>query len=135
VSDALRLSNADRDRLVEALNSDRRIDATLSSPDARKLLYRMGKQCFRDQLLLRWSASAVAADDTRWRALLKIANAWTKPEFPLDGRDAMAAGLDEGPKIGVILRTLEQEWIEAEFRSDRRVLLKRLKEFVKQRRA
>jgi CHASE2 domain-containing sensor protein len=40
---------------------DRRIDRTLSSSDSRKLLYRLGKQCFRDQLLLRWAASAISS--------------------------------------------------------------------------
>ena len=135
VSGALKLSNADRDRLIESLEVDGRIDANLLPSATRQLLYRLGKQSFRDQLLLRWSASAADEKDSRWRALLKIVNGWVKPEFPLDGRDAMAAGLDEGPKIGVTLRALEQEWVDAEFRPDRRAMLKRLKETVKQRRA
>jgi poly(A) polymerase len=134
VSDALRLSNADRDRLIESLDADRGIDWTLPPGETRKMLYRLGKQCFRDQLLLRWAASTADDEDSRWRALLKIVKAWAKPEFPLNGRDAMAAGIDEGPKIGVTLRALEQEWVDAEFRPDRRAMLKRLKETVKQRR-
>ena len=112
-----------------------RLKRNLPPGETRKLLYRLGKQCFRDQLMLRWSASAADEKDTRWRAMLKIANAWLKPEFPLDGRDAMAVGLDEGPKIGATLRALEQEWVDAEFRPDRRAMLKRLRETVKQRRA
>jgi poly(A) polymerase len=132
VSDALRLSNADRDRRIEGLDADRRIDWNLSPGETRKMLYRLGKQCFRDQLLLRWAASTADDEDSRWRALLKIVKAWAKPEFPLNGRDAMAAGIDEGPKIGVTLRALEQEWVDAEFRPDRRAMLKRLKETVKQ---
>jgi len=135
VSDGLKLSNADRGRLIEALDVDSRIDATLSPSETRKLLYRLGKQCFRDQLLLRWSDSGAAQNDQRWRALLKIINSWVKPEFPLDGRDAMRAGLDEGPKIGVTLRVLEQEWVDADFRPERRALLKRLKNTVKRRHA
>jgi poly(A) polymerase len=131
LSDALKLSNADRARLVEALESDRRIAAPLAPNEARKLLYRLGKLCFRDQLLLRWADANAKPEDPRWIALLRLANSWVKPEFPLNGRDAMAAGIDEGPKVGVVLRALEQEWVEADFQGDRRALLRRLRETVK----
>jgi len=131
LSDALKLSNADRERLVEALESDWRIAARLVPSEARKLLYRMGKRCFRDQLLLRWAEANAKPEEPRWVALSRLVNSWAKPEFPLNGRDAMAAGIDEGPKVGVVLRTLEQEWVEADFQGDRRALLKRLRETVK----
>jgi tRNA nucleotidyltransferase/poly(A) polymerase len=44
----------------------------------------------------------------------------------------MAKGIDEGPKIGITLRALEEEWIEADFAPDRRALLKRLRETIHQ---
>ena len=131
LSDALKLSNADRERLVEALESDRRIAAPLLPSEARKLLYRLGKRCFRDQLVLRRAEAHAKSEEPRLGALSKLANSWVKPEFPLNGRDAMAAGIDEGPKIGAVLRALEQEWIEGDFQADRRALLKRLRETVK----
>jgi poly(A) polymerase len=128
----LRLSNADRDRLVEAAEADRRIDASLPLREVRKLLYRLGRQCFCDQLLLRWSDVRRDPKDSRWVKLLKLARSWKKPELPIDGRDVMAKGIDEGPKIGTTLRALEQEWIEADFAPDRRALLKRLRETINQ---
>jgi poly(A) polymerase len=134
VSASLKLSNADKERLIEAAEADTRIDASLSPGEARKLLYRLGKQCFRDQLLLRWSDAPADAKDARWRSLLKLTRSWKKPELPIDGRDVMAKGIDEGPKIGTTLRALEEEWIEADFAPDRRALLKRLRETVNQAR-
>ena len=61
-----------------------------------------------------------------------LRKSWKKPELPIDGRDVMAKGIDEGPKIGTTLRALEEEWIEADFAPDRRALLKRLKETINQ---
>ena len=82
--------------------------------------------------MLRWAQTRDNASDTRWRRLLKLAESWEKPELPIDGRDVMAKGIDEGPKIGTTLRALEQEWVEADFALDRRALLKRLRETIHQ---
>jgi poly(A) polymerase len=132
LSQTLKLSNADRDRLIEALEPDDRISASLSPREARQLLYRLGQRCFTDQALLHWSDMKRGAKDANWRKLLKLATSWKKPELPIDGRDVMAKGIDEGPKIGTTLRALEEEWIEADFAPDRRALLKRLKETINQ---
>jgi poly(A) polymerase len=132
LAQSLKFSNADKDRLIEAVEPDSRISASLSPREARQLLYRLGPQCFRDQLLLRWSEARRDPQDGNWRRLLKLAESWKKPELPIDGRDVMAKGIDEGPKIGTTLRALEEEWIEADFAPDRRTLLKRLKETINQ---
>ena len=83
-------------------------------------------------VLLRWSDAKRDHYDGKWRNLLKLAESWKKPELPIDGRDVMAKGIDEGPKIGTTLRALEEEWIEADFAPDRRALLRRLKETINQ---
>ena len=132
LSQSLKLSNADKDRLIEAVEPDDRVNAALSRREARQLLYRLGPRCFLDQMLLRWSDAKRAPENGNWRRLLKLAESWTKPELPIDGRDVMAKGIDEGPKIGTTLRALEEEWIEADFAPDRRALLKRLKETINQ---
>ncbi len=128
----LKLSNADKERLIEAAEADNRIAASLSPRAARQCLYAFGQPRFRDQLLLRWARTRDSASDTRWGRLLKLAELWEKPELPIDGRDVMAKGIDEGPKIGTTLRALEQEWVEADFALDRRALLKRLRETIHQ---
>jgi poly(A) polymerase len=42
----------------------------------------------------------------------------------------MAAGVDSGPRVGEILSTLENQWVEESFFSDRATLLARLTEIV-----
>ena len=124
LADALKFSNADRDRLI-AVESSTKFKATISQQEAHALLYRLSAQPFKDLVLLHWAADANA--DAKWRALLELADKWQPPQFPLDGRDAMAAGVKEGPAVGKILNELEQWWIENDFKPDRVALLARLK--------
>ena len=130
IAGQLRLSNAARDRLLEAADTDARISAALPQAEARKLLYRLGAQCFGDQLLRQWAGSGAPAEDSSWRALLILKEKWKPPAFPLDGKDVMAIGLDEGPQIGVVLRDVEAWWVEQGFAPDRAGLLRRLKETI-----
>jgi poly(A) polymerase len=126
VAARLKLSNVDRDRLIGAASPDVRIRAGLTEQEARQILYRLGPNSFRDQLILQWADEKLGASDSRWRDLLALTASWRKPSFPLDGDDVMALGIDEGPKIGALLRDLETWWIEADFVPDRAVLLARL---------
>ncbi len=131
----LKLSNAARDRLVQAMDKDARIGATLAPAEARKLIYRLGAQCFEDQILLNWAATGAVAQDPAWGALLKLAREWKPPVFALDGNDVMALGLEEGPEIGAILRDVEGWWADKDFAPGRQALLERLKDAVSKRHA
>jgi poly(A) polymerase len=125
IAGQLRLSNAARDRLIEAADT-----AALSQATARKLIYRLGVQRFGDQVLRQWAGSGAAPDDSPWRALLGLSQTWELPVFPLDGNDVMALGIEEGPEIGVALREVETWWVEQDFTPDRAALLQRLKETI-----
>ena len=124
-AERLRLSNAARQRLVNACDEEARIEISLSGRAARRLIYRLGKTGFRDRLLLAWAAQKDGAG-TNWRDLLALVQSWAKPEFPLDGRDALAAGVTQGPKVGRVLAELETWWVEEDFQPARTALLKRL---------
>jgi poly(A) polymerase len=128
VAGLLKLSNAARERLLAAAEKDERIVASLDSAAARKLLYNLHTDCFRDQVLLRWAASQADAEDAAWRALLTLAKDCKPPVFPLDGNDAIALGCEEGPQIGAVLREVEGWWVENDFAPDRQALLAKLKE-------
>src|SRR6185436_4121137 len=67
VAQRLRLSNADRERLEQALGGEA-IAPQLSAGQARKLLYRLGAARFRDKLLLQWAGAPESAGV--WRLLL-----------------------------------------------------------------
>ena len=130
----LRLSNAQRDRLVAALTvfpADPRDEsgvmrADLTPREARRLIYRLGADVFQDRLLLAWAASD-ARDAAPWSALLSLARTWPRPTFPLTGADALAAGVAKGPQVGALLREVEVWWIDQDFNADRGALEARLR--------
>jgi poly(A) polymerase len=131
----LRLSNALRERLVDAVEKDCRIGASLDTAEARKLLYRLGADSFRDGVLLQWAASGADVGDAAWRRLLALPENWKAPIFALDGNDVMALGLEEGPEVGVLLRDIEERWVESNFVPDRPQLLEWLKQAARKPRA
>ncbi|MBB3423665.1 poly(A) polymerase [Rhizobium sp. BK312] len=63
------------------------------------------------------------------KLLERTAN-WKKPAFPLNGADALAAGVGAGPRVGELLGKLEQEWLDANFAMNRASLLARLKDLA-----
>jgi len=128
VADALRLSNADRVRLEQALGGDE-ISGHLSALQARQLLYRIGPGRFRDTVMLHWAAAPKGAG-LPWRILLEMAQSWQRPRFPLTGRDVMAAGVPEGPEVGRILAQVEDWWIGGDFSADENACRERLKAVI-----
>lgn len=62
----------------------------------------------------------------RLSLLLERAERWQKPVFPLSGADMLAAGMQPGPKVGDVLKGLEEEWVKSNFVMDRASLLARL---------
>jgi poly(A) polymerase len=62
--------------------------------------------------------------------LLERTSNWKKPAFPLNGADALAAGVGAGPRVGELLGKLEQEWLDANFAMNRASLLARLKDLA-----
>ncbi len=125
-----KLSNADRIRLEDLAGGREKIVSYLSIREVRKLLYRLGQQRFRDRVLLRWAEDAKPSNAIQWRALLAMGDSWTRPDFPLTGRDVMAAGVPEGPQIGRVLAEVEEWWIDADFTEDEFSLAERLKAVV-----
>jgi poly(A) polymerase len=112
-ADALRLSNADRDRLLDALPTAPPVALDMGEPEARVAIYGLGTAAFEDRVRLLWAAAP--AERAAAERLLALAQAWPKPRFPLGGADAMALGVPAGPRIGVLLREVETWWIAQDF--------------------
>lgn len=127
VAERLRLSNDNRDRIVDLAGARESIVPHLPVRDVRRLLYHLGTQRFRDRVLLRWSEDPKPSHTVSWRALLALGDAWVRPHFPLTGRDAIAAGVPQGPLVGRVLAEVEAWWIAADFTEDRFSLAERLK--------
>ena len=130
VADALKLSNADRTRLEQALSGER-IAAHLSAKDARRLLYRIGVARFRDKIWLAWAGAPKGANAIQWRMLLTMADNWQRPRFPLTGLDVMQAGVPEGPEVGRVLAQVEDWWVGGDFASDEGALRDRLRAAIR----
>ncbi len=124
---ALRLSNAQRDRLVAALGDDVRMVSWMSPREARRAVYRLGAQAFCDRALLAWAASMRPAATIQWRALLPMAQTWPRPVFPLTGEEILAAGVPKGPLVGAVMREVENWWIDQDFTEDKLSLVEQLK--------
>jgi len=130
LSERLKLSGAERARLEGLTGSLEKIPAYLSAADVRRLLYRMGARRFRDRVLLSWAGGPRGASQMQWRMLLSIADSWERPRFPITGRDAMAAGVPEGPDVGRILEALEAWWLAEDFIPDETQLREKLKSLI-----
>jgi poly(A) polymerase len=128
-SDALKLSNADRLRLEQALSGQALPDA-LSAKQARALLYRIGPARLRDKVLLHWAS--LPKGGGAWRMVLEMADNWQRPRFCLTGGDVIRAGVPEGPDVGRILAQLEDWWVGGDFAADEGALRERLKAVIDQ---
>jgi len=132
VAGALRLSNAVRDRLEQALGGEK-IGAQISAQEARRLLYRIGAASFKDRVMLQWASAPQGAG--AWRMLLQMADNWQRPRFALTGRDVMEAGIAQGPDVGRVLAQVEDWWVQGDFAASESALRDRLKLAVDQARA
>jgi poly(A) polymerase len=118
LAQTLRLSNAETERLV-ALDGWWRVTPAAGEKSARALLYRLGPQCFSDQVLLAWSRSGAGVADFAWRGLAGLPETWSVPAFPLKAADFIRRGIAAGPALGAALRAAEKAWIAADFPTDR----------------
>jgi poly(A) polymerase len=92
----------------------------------RRALYGLGAEAFRDRVMLAWAEAGVSKA-SQWRALIAHANMWKRPKLPLSGDDVLAAGVPAGPKVGEVMREVEEWWIDSDFPDDRLSIIERLK--------
>ena len=90
--------------------------------ELRQKLYDYGKEVVQDAVLLREAASAekLGAD---W---LSEIERWSKPAFPLQGKDLKTLGIPEGPEMGRCLAEIENWWREQDFEPDKKACLEKV---------
>jgi tRNA nucleotidyltransferase/poly(A) polymerase len=124
-----RLENWARSPILQPDISERRF---------ARLLYENELQGCVDRLRLALSSARYRAerDDKAlleaggYARLLKIAQSWQRPVFPVRGADLVAAGWAKGPRMGEALKRLEKEWIASDFQLERGALLGRAAEIA-----
>ncbi|HET6972304.1 MAG TPA: CCA tRNA nucleotidyltransferase [Phenylobacterium sp.] len=127
LAERLRLSNADRDRIVAALSPTPELKSWMSPREIRREIYREGQAAFRDRAKLAWAASARTAANMQWRGLIALTDGWSPPTFPITGADVMNAGVPKGPLVGQVLREVEDWWIDHDFLDDKFSAIEKLK--------
>lgn len=133
IADRFRMSNAQRRRLAAMVAPGYPINPSLEPHRIRRALHRLGAAAVRDLALLNWADELAAkgrlphARTEGWIALIDLASAWSGPKFPLHGRDALACGIQPGPRVGAILSAVEAWWEENDYRPDRAGCLDKLR--------
>jgi poly(A) polymerase len=129
--DRLRLSNDEAARLERAARW-RGADIGPASPEAaaRVCLYRHGPAAYRERVLIAWTRTSAAPDSEDWRRRLGLPERWQVPRFPIKGADVLAAGVEAGPRVGEILRAVEQWWVEGGFTADAAALRAKVAELA-----
>ena len=113
----LRLANTEARSLDSMGHRWWRLDG-MDEARARRRLYRLGEDFYRDRLLLAWARAGENADEARWRELATLPQRWSAPKFPLKAGDFIARGLAEGPLLGQVLALAEDAWLAADFPLD-----------------
>ena len=119
LSERLRLSNAETERLASMAQAWWRLRAAVADERAlRALLYRLGEQRFVDRTTLAWSRTPADASDPVWRRAVTLPRRWQPPPFPLKAADLIVRGVAKGPALGRALAAAEEAWVAADFPSE-----------------
>ena len=110
----LRLSNAETKALDSMGHRWWRL-AGMDEARARRRLYRLGEEHYRDRLMLAWARSGASHDTAYWREFAGLPQRWSAPKFPLKAADFIARGVAEGPALGHVLTLAEDAGLAADF--------------------
>lgn len=129
----LKLSRAESDFLQDFAAAPI-VEETMAGTVLDRLLYRYGNQGLATRLKIAVANAWVdlGAPETtrekciRLQSLLKRAETFRRPVFPVTGGDILAAGIATGPKVGETLAKLEAIWVDKNFNLTREALLERL---------
>src|SRR4030081_270972 len=121
VATRLRLTNAETKALDSMGHRWWRLAGMAEAP-ARRRLYRLGAERYRDRLMLAWARAGSENTSGEWRQLACLPERWSAPKFPLKAADFIARGIAEGPALGHVLALAEDAWLAADFPVDPSVL-------------
>lgn len=113
----LRLSNAEAKALDSMGHRWWRL-AGMDEATARRRLYRLGSDRYRDRLMLAWARAGGNPEPAHWRELATLPARWSAPKFPLKAADFNARGIADGPALGHVLTLAEDAWLAADFPLD-----------------
>jgi poly(A) polymerase len=92
--------------------------AGMDEVTARRRLYRLGAERYRDRLMLAWARAGGDTPSAPWRELATLPERWSAPKFPSSAADCIGRGIAEGPALGRVLALAEDAWLAADFPLD-----------------
>lgn len=127
----LRLSRQETSILRLAAQSQE-VKAALPLNDriARKLLYHYGPADYIRLLTFQRASNITAFGVDEWVRFAQLPEHWAVPSLPISGQDLIERGLAPGKTMGIVLRDLEQRWIQSDFKRNRRSLLADAEELI-----
>jgi poly(A) polymerase len=129
----LKMSGAERSRLKHWAETPK-IAPDMAETALDRQIYRGSHSGIKDVLKLSLvsARSRAEADDAAmiesagFSKLLKRADNWSEPAFPVSGKDLIARGVDVGKEMGAKLKELEEHWIDSNFNLTKSDLLEKL---------
>ncbi len=103
--------------------ADVKMFATLDYQKLNHALYHHGAAAVRAAVMLR-------ADDAELPQLMAQIENFTPREFPLQAEDLLQMGVEPGPRLGEILREVEDWWLKGERIADKAACLKKAQEMI-----
>ena len=122
IASRLKLSKREGERLCVLAKLPALVRDNLAPLALRRVLYRHGTENCRAALFLEGGDIA---------ASLSLVASWENPIFPIKGEDVVKLGIPASPRIGEILREVEQWWMAGDFRAGREACLGWAKEYGK----
>lgn len=137
IADRLKFSNTERKHLLVITAKTHILHADFTDQELRRVCYHVGPNRAADIALLHWGAEValkarLPRDQTAaWIRIVEAILAWKPVTFPLRGQDVMGLGIPAGPKIGDLLKQIQDWWIEKDFQPNREECLETLKTLIK----
>ena len=128
----LRMSNAQTERVKVLAAPPAAPAAGMKGAAVRRALHALGRERFRDLVLLGWAGEAQPRARA-WRRLLAAAEAWRPVALPVRGADILGLGVAAGPDVGRLLAEIEAWWVAGDFKADRAQTLAELKRRIERK--
>ncbi len=126
IKGTMRLSGAQADMVEKMFNMHGKISIKdIDAHDVKKMVYKEGNDMVRSLFLL---AATKDDDAAGLHDLYNEATVFRAPRLPVQGKDVLELGVQEGMQVGVMLREIESWWLDEGFKPNRVECLAKLKE-------
>jgi len=89
----------------------REIIPGLDEAGSKRLLRKLGREYFAQTVIVQWAyGDEPISSGHPYTGMLKLAETWTPPPFPVTGDDLIALGMTPGTDMGARLKKLEDDW-------------------------